>query len=68
MTRSRPAAVAVYRYEEPRHDLKLRSAILALVVVVVALWVAEAPEIRGEGVDIELIVSKLPKAVRANFI
>ena len=51
--------VAVERQQESRHHLKLGATVFALVVVVVALGIAEAPEVRREGVDIQAVVEPI---------
>ena len=52
-------AVAVERQQESRHHLKLGATVFALVVVVVALGIAEPPEVRREGVDIQAVVEPI---------
>ena len=49
-------AMSIDRYKESSHHLKLRSAVFALIVIVVALRIIESPEIRREGIDVEPVV------------
>ena len=48
--------MSIDRYKESSHHLKLRSAVFALIVIVVALRIIESPEIRREGIDVEPVV------------